>query len=258
MEDKIDPGASTPIYQQIKNLILTRIASGELRPNDQLPSEREYEALLGVSRQTVRRALDELVLQGTLYRQAGKGTYVAAQPSDDDYVGIIGSAAMLAISPDHAFYCQRLEQIEAPEFARALLGLGEKEHVIFFEQLTCVRAEPRYIHRSYFPQTVASMEEIERMKHLSVMEILLSLPAPLPLLSRDHIKPELSDAHDARLLGIDPGSPVQVQRGCMLSANGVPIEAHELVVRGDRFKMDIEFSINQQVLDRFKAIRQHT
>mgnify|MGYP000916869745 FL=1 len=258
MEDRINPGASTPIYHQIKNLILTKIASGELRPNDQLPSEREYEALLGVSRQTVRRALDELVLQGALYRQAGKGTYVAAQPSVDDYVGIIGSATMLAISPDHAFYCQRLEQIEVPEFARALLGLAENERVIFFEQLTCVRTEPRYIHRSYFPQTIVSMEEIERVKHLSVMEILLTLPAPLPLLSRDHVKPELSNADDALLLGIEAGMPVQVQRGCMLSANGVPIEAHELIVRGDRFKLDIEFSINQQVLDRFKAIRQHT
>ena len=81
MKPLINPGFSTPIFQQIKNLILCQVASGELDAHAQLPSEREYQALLGASRQTVRRELDELVLQGVLFRVPGKGTYVSESPA---------------------------------------------------------------------------------------------------------------------------------------------------------------------------------
>ncbi|MFN8379011.1 MAG: GntR family transcriptional regulator [Anaerolineae bacterium] len=65
-----------PIYEQIKEYILLQIQSGEYVQGDRIPSERTLSDALGVNRQTVKKALDELVHAGHLSVQIGKGTYV--------------------------------------------------------------------------------------------------------------------------------------------------------------------------------------
>jgi GntR family transcriptional regulator len=66
-----------PLYYQLKQHIIEQIARGELTPGQMLPSERQYQEMLSVSRATVRQALNELVNDGYLERQQGVGTIVA-------------------------------------------------------------------------------------------------------------------------------------------------------------------------------------
>lgn len=66
-----------PRYQQLKDLIVQRISSGELQPEDRVPSEHELVADQGVSRMTANRALRELDDEGYVRRIAGKGTFVS-------------------------------------------------------------------------------------------------------------------------------------------------------------------------------------
>jgi GntR family histidine utilization transcriptional repressor len=68
---------AVPRYQQLKELIIERISSGELQPSDRVPSENELVDATGVSRMTANRALRELNDEGYVDRVAGKGTYVA-------------------------------------------------------------------------------------------------------------------------------------------------------------------------------------
>lgn len=72
----IDVNSPKPIYEQIKEYILLQIQSGEYVQGDRIPSERTLSDALGVNRQTVKKALDELVHAGHLSVQIGKGTYV--------------------------------------------------------------------------------------------------------------------------------------------------------------------------------------
>lgn len=71
------PSPATPRYQQIKAMILRRVASGEWGGAERLPSENELVKLTGVSRVTVNRALRELADAGLLVRVQGVGTFVA-------------------------------------------------------------------------------------------------------------------------------------------------------------------------------------
>lgn len=71
-----------PLYSQIRQLLQRRIGDGEWQENDALPSEWELAAELGASQGTVRKALSELVADGLLYREQGKGTFVAPAPSE--------------------------------------------------------------------------------------------------------------------------------------------------------------------------------
>lgn len=65
-----------PIYLQIKSYILDKIRSGEYLPGAKIPTERELSVELGVSRNTVSAAYKELLLEGTLQAQQGRGTFV--------------------------------------------------------------------------------------------------------------------------------------------------------------------------------------
>lgn len=73
---KLDKGSPIPVYYQLKNIILQKIKNGEYPPDTLIPSERELGEALSISRMTVRQALNQLVSEGVLIRQKGRGTYV--------------------------------------------------------------------------------------------------------------------------------------------------------------------------------------
>ena len=69
--------AFSPLYQQIKALVLQSLQSGEWKPGEPIPSEFELAARYKVSQGTVRKAIDELAQDNLLIRRQGKGTFVA-------------------------------------------------------------------------------------------------------------------------------------------------------------------------------------
>lgn len=69
--------AFSPLYQQIKSLILNSLRLGEWKPGEAIPSEMELATRFRVSQGTVRKAIDELAGENLLTRRQGKGTFVA-------------------------------------------------------------------------------------------------------------------------------------------------------------------------------------
>src|SRR3982750_3098476 len=67
----------SPLYQQIKSLILQSLQAGEWKPGESIPSEVELAARFKVSQGTMRKAIDELAAENLLVRRQGKGTFVA-------------------------------------------------------------------------------------------------------------------------------------------------------------------------------------
>lgn len=78
-----------PIYLQIKSYILDKIKSGEYLAGAKIPTERELSVELGVSRNTVSAAYKELLLEGVLEAQQGRGTFVKTTAADAD-VEVLG------------------------------------------------------------------------------------------------------------------------------------------------------------------------
>lgn len=90
----IDPGASTPLYQQVAADIRRKILSGEMPVGTQLQPHREMAATYGVSIITINKALSGLVSEGVLHSRVGRGTFVAVRPAPID-----GAAASTAARP---------------------------------------------------------------------------------------------------------------------------------------------------------------
>ncbi|MCD5408232.1 extracellular solute-binding protein [Candidatus Bipolaricaulota bacterium] len=76
MKGKLHKESTVPLYRQLKEILKEAIRRGEFRPGDRLPTEMELCETFGVSRITVRQALNELANEGFLYRQQGSGTFV--------------------------------------------------------------------------------------------------------------------------------------------------------------------------------------
>lgn len=74
---KVDRNSPLPLHYQLKQHLLEKIESGEWKPNDLIPSEQEMQNSFGLSRITVRQALSDLVYEGLLIRERGRGTFVA-------------------------------------------------------------------------------------------------------------------------------------------------------------------------------------
>jgi GntR family transcriptional regulator len=77
---KIDPGSSSPLYQQVAAELRRAIADGEAKPGERMPLAKDLAAVLGVNRNTVLRALAELRDEGLLEFRRGRGITVAGTP----------------------------------------------------------------------------------------------------------------------------------------------------------------------------------
>ena len=95
-------------YRTLATQIRDAIRNGEYADGRQLPTEEQLAATYPVSRQTVRRAMQDLVSEGIIYRVAGRGTYPVAE--QDRYVNHFGSVEELAVGYfDPEYYSYRVK-----------------------------------------------------------------------------------------------------------------------------------------------------
>jgi GntR family transcriptional regulator len=112
MELRIDPDSAVPIYLQIVHSIKHQVATGRLKPGEQLPTVRELATNLRVNPNTVARAYDQLDGDGVITTQQGRGTYVRERPDDAHLArvrqeqlkalvdGIVGKALSMGYTAD--------------------------------------------------------------------------------------------------------------------------------------------------------------
>ena len=147
-----------PRYQQLKDLIIGRISSGELRPSDRVPSENELVELMSVSRMTANRALRELNDEGYVERIAGRGTYVSDFRSQSHLLEVHNIAEEIAQrGHTHASKVLRQSRQHARgEVARALhVEQGtEVFHLLLvhFENGAPIQLEDRHVLASFAPE----------------------------------------------------------------------------------------------------------
>jgi len=87
---KLDNSISTPLYDQLKHKIREAIENGEYKQGEKLPNEADLCVIYGVSRSTVRKAVQELVDEGILERKQGKGTFVIRKKFEREMVSVDG------------------------------------------------------------------------------------------------------------------------------------------------------------------------
>lgn len=143
--------AFSPLYQQIKNLILLSLKDGEWKPGDVIPSEQDLASRFKVSQGTVRKAIDELAAENLVVRRQGKGTYVATHAERHIQY------RFLRLQPDAGeenpaqriiVECKR--QRATAETAR-LLAIRSGDPVIMVRRVLSMQGEPTILEDIWLP-----------------------------------------------------------------------------------------------------------
>lgn len=149
-----------PRYQQLKDLIIHRIAAGELRPSDRVPSEHELVASMQVSRMTANRALRELHDEGYVERIAGRGTFVSDLRSQSHLVAVQNIADEIAQRGHRhsSTVVRQSRQHARGEIARALdVQQGTDVFhllLVHVENGSPVQVEDRHVLAAFAPNTL--------------------------------------------------------------------------------------------------------
>lgn len=143
--------AFSPLYLQIKQLILQSLQNGEWKPGDTIPSEQELTARFKVSQGTVRKAIDELASEHLLVRRQGKGTFVATHAERQiqyRFLRLQPDAGQENLSQRSIIECRRLRA--TAEVAR-LLGLRSADPVIFVRRVLAFGHRPTILEDIWLP-----------------------------------------------------------------------------------------------------------
>jgi GntR family transcriptional regulator len=205
-----DTPAFSPLYRQIKDLLVKGLQGGEWAPGAAIPSELELAARYRVSQGTVRKAIDELAAENLLVRRQGKGTFVATHAeaqtqyrflrlADDD--GIAQGLTRRFID------CRRGRA--SAEVARAL-ALKSGDAVVQIQRLLSLEQRPVVLDEIWLPGTLFKGLTAERLAdYRGPMYALFETEFGVRMIrAEEKIRAVAADAVSARLLDVASGAPL--------------------------------------------------
>src|SRR5579864_9174162 len=156
-----------PLYYQLKEVLKQQIISGHLAPHTAIPSEPELVTQYRVSRATVRQALSELVHEGLLYRQHGKGTFVCEpriQQPISELTSFTEEMRHLGKRPGGIVLVSEL--VRGSQTIRERLRLADAEQAIRLERLRSANGTP-IAHQTTFLPYPRAETIYQKVKELS-------------------------------------------------------------------------------------------
>ncbi len=232
------PVAFSPLYQQIKGLILQSLQSGEWKPGQVIPSEIDLAARYHVSQGTVRKAIDELAADNLLVRRQGKGTFVATHAEHH------AQYRFLRLQPDAGTLdgegpaqrsildCKRLRA--TAEQAR-LLDLRTGEPVLLVRRLMAFSGVPTILEDIWLPASPFKGLTAERLAiYQGTMYALFEKEFGVRMVrAEEKIRAVSADAEQARLLQSTLGAPLLSVERVAHTYNDAPMELRRGLYRTD-------------------------
>ena len=218
-----------PLYDQLVD-ILTEKIDHEYRPGDMIPSERELSERYGLSRTTVRLALQELERLGLVVRQHGRGTFVADR-----------SAQTTNLMQSYSF----TEQMEADKNLSEHMGCKIGDKLFKLKRLRSADNMPMMVERSYLP--VRKFLSLKRplLEHKPLYDVIEQDYQQKIRVAEEEFFASIARPADAHLLGIGEGSPVlDLVRTTYNEGNEI-VEYTLSVARADQFKYKVYHHRNE-------------
>ncbi|GAA0485152.1 GntR family transcriptional regulator [Salinibacillus aidingensis] len=236
----INKNSPIPIYYQLEQEIKTFIESNIYAPGDFLPSERELAEKYEISRMTVRQAINNLVNEGLLYREKGKGTFVAEKKFEQDLSGLTSFSEEMnnrGLTPSSQLL--NFQLMYADRKVAAALNIDSSDLVYEMKRIRFADDEPVALEFTYTPQKRIG-ELTQEDIHMSFYEFMENKRQFSIAYGDQSIEASLANEEEIQLLKIDHGDPVLViQRTTYLEGENTPIEYTKSVYRADKYKFNI-------------------
>lgn len=240
---QLKESSALPLYGQVKNMILTEIQTGKRKAGEQIQTELELAETYGVSRVTVRRALEELVNEGYLIKRQGKGTFVN-RPKLQRKIDYVTSFSMACkynnMVPSSRVVKEKvLKPGEDPE-VEAFLELTAQDKVLYIQRVRMADGEPVMLENNYY-----SWNRFYSLLEEDLTESLYGL-----LIYKYHVLPfgdaentlEIVRANEeqAALLEVAMGEPLFFMNGGISEPDKTPIHFGRQYIVGSRYKFTIK------------------
>jgi GntR family transcriptional regulator len=240
--EAIQKDSPLPLYFQLKELLRQEIESGHWQPGQRIPSEAELCQAFDISRSVVRQALRELEYQGLLYRERGKGTFVAQPKISEslmqDLSGFFEDMVAKGLTPVTKVLRQEVQP--ADKKIAHYLQIEPGDQVIVIERLRSVGNEPINLVTTYLPYDICP-DLIDEDLSTQSLYALLEKKHGLELShGRRTIEAVTANQYEAQLLGVEEGAPLVLLDSVSYLRDGRPIEYFHAVHRGDRSRFEVE------------------
>ena len=230
MTTRIPPGMEA--IEKLEDFIKVN----RLKAHTRIPCEKDLCDLWGISRSTLRQAVDELVENGVLYRVMNKGVYVGEARYPRDMAGVTAMVKDL-IDQGHLVSKEILsmEEIEAnKQIARKLrVRLGTKVYEIIkcrrIDSVPCT-IETTYINAERYPGFITYYNENESMD-----PIFQNYYDTVQTSGTEHINVSYATQAEAEILGIESGAAMFYASGVALDQNGETVMYYKQLIRSDKF-----------------------
>ncbi|MCX8087439.1 MAG: GntR family transcriptional regulator [Rhodocyclaceae bacterium] len=200
----------SPLYRQIKELILQALENGEWRPGEAIPSETELAQRFNVSQGTVRKAIDEMAAENLLVRKQGKGTFVASHNDPRAFFRFLRLVPLSGgIEPAKSVPLECWRAKAGPEAARILnLKLGEP--IIIVRRLLEFAEKPVVVDEIYLPgETFAGLSLEVLKEHQGSLYSLFETRFGVRMIrAEERLRAVAADRTSAELLHVPEGSPL--------------------------------------------------
>ncbi len=222
--------AFSPLYQQIKALLLKSLQAGEWLPGQAIPSEMELASRFRVSQGTVRKAIDEMSTENMLVRRQGKGTFVATHAEQETQY------RFLRLTPDDgsppALQRRQLEcrRMRAPAEVARLLALKSGEAAVQVRRLLLAGQEPELVpvvlDDLWLPGPLFKGLSAERLQAWRgpLYRLFEAEFAVHMIRAEEKIRAVAAGADEALLLAVAPGTPLLLVERLSYTYGDRPVE----------------------------------
>ena len=230
--------AFSPLYQQIKGLILQSLQAGEWKPGEAIPSEMDLAARFRVSQGTVRKAIDELAAENLLVRRQGKGTFVATHAEQHVQYRFLrlmpdtGDPGREGPAERAVLDCRRLRA--SADVARAL-ALRPGDAVMQVRRTLAFGGVPTILEDLWLPGNAFKGLSAEQMAHYhgptyAMFEVEFGVRM---VRAEEKIRAVVADLAQAVLLKVDRYTPLLSVERIAYTYNDVPMELRRGLYRTD-------------------------
>ncbi len=230
--------AFSPLYQQIKGLILQSLQAGEWKPGEAIPSEMDLAARFRVSQGTVRKAIDDLAAENLVVRRQGKGTFVATHAERHVQYRFLrlmpdsGDASVEGPAERHIIDCKRVRA--NAEVARSL-RLRPGDAVVQTRRVLSFCAVPTILEEIWLPgQAFKGLTAAQMASYPGPTYAMLEVDFGVRMVrAEEKIRAVLPDPEQAALLQVTCSTPLLSVERLAYTYNDVPMELRRGLYRTD-------------------------
>jgi GntR family transcriptional regulator len=227
----------SPLYRQIKALLLEALRSGAWRPGEPIPSEMDLASRYKVSQGTVRKAIDELAAENLVFRRQGKGTFVATHGERQVRF------RFLRLAPDSGEPGTVERQLLEFRRARAgaevarMLELKPGDPMVMIKRLLVFSGDPVVLEEVWLPGTLfKGLTAAAVSEHKGALYNLFETQFGTRMVrAEEKLKAAAADKTSAQALRVDAGHPLLAVERISYTYSDKPVEWRRGLYKTDRY-----------------------